>query len=40
MVGVPKKPEDESDNREQFEKTHAHDYERARRMTTATRIGN
>lgn len=40
MVGAPKQPEDESNNRKQFEETHSQDYERARHITPATRIGN
>lgn len=40
MVGAPKKPEDASNNQHDFEKSHGHDYEQARHVTPATRIGN
>lgn len=38
-VGVSKQPEDESNNRLQFNASHASDYDRARRLTPVTRVG-
>jgi hypothetical protein len=38
-VGAPKQPEDESNNRLQFNESHARDYDRARYHTAATRLG-
>jgi hypothetical protein len=37
--GVSKQPEDVTNNRQQFNESHASDYDRARRLSSATRKG-